>query len=90
MDRHDERKDHDTDDAAGTRSGDVLGLSGSPVPKHPDDPSASDDPASAARRRERMRSEEEATRREDPDLHHKGATGIDMGAGGEGTDISGR
>jgi hypothetical protein len=90
MDRHDERKPHDTDDAADRRSGDVLGLGGSPVPKRPGDPTASDDPASAARRRERMRSEEAATRREDPDLHHKGATGIDMGAGGEGTDVSGR
>lgn len=90
MDRQDEAKERETDAAADVQSGDVLGLSGSPVPKMPGDPSASDDPESAARRRERMRSEEEATRREDPDLHHKGATGIDMGAGGEGTDVSGR
>ena len=90
MDRHDEAKNVDTTDADETRTGEVLGLGGSPVPKMPGDPSASSDPASAARRRERMRSEEEAAPREDPDLHHKGATGIDMGSGGEGTDVSGK
>lgn len=90
MDRHDEAKDRDTDGTSETRAGEVLGLGGAPVPKNPGDPSASDDPESAAKRRARMRSEEEATRRDDPDLHHKGATGIDMGAGGEGTDVSGR
>ena len=93
MDRHDEAKHVNidrTEDAAEPRAGEVLGLGGSPVPKMPGDPSASKDPASAARRRERMREDEGATRREDPDLQHKGATGIDMGSGGEGTDVSGR
>jgi hypothetical protein len=90
MDRYDESKrvnDSDEDSPAG-RNTDILGLGGSPVPKMPGDPSAADDPESVRQRRERVRaSEESPLRSEDADKH--GATGIDMGAGGQGTDLSG-
>ena len=90
MDRQDAAKRADRgEEPEEARAGEVLGLGGSPVPKEPGDPSASSDPAAAARRRERMREDETTVRQRDPDLQHKGATGIDMGAGGEGTDVSG-
>ena len=90
MDRFDEKKDReDADEMA--RAGDVLGLGGGPVPKTADDPTASNDPESIARRHERAREEEETltSRRDDPYRQSPGATGIDMGAGGRGTDVSG-
>jgi hypothetical protein len=93
MDRYDEAKDRQTDDVATddtTRAGDVLGLGGAPVPKAPSDPTTAHDPESVARRRERALGEEEPARGEDPDRQRSGATGIDMGAGGEGTHVSGK
>jgi hypothetical protein len=91
MDRYDERKDErDTDEvSSSSRSNDILGLSGSPVPKMPGDPSASDDPESVRRRRERAMESEESLSHEDADRQRSGATGIDMGAGGQGTHVSG-
>ena len=91
MDRHDEsRHVNDTDESqAPSQTGDVLGLGGSPVPKMPGDPSASSDPESAGRRRERAREDEEPLSRQESD-QHAGATGIDMGSGGQGTDITER
>ena len=91
MDRHDESRDvNDMDESpAPTQTGDVLGLGGSPVPKMPGDPSASSDPESARRRRERALDNEESLSREEGE-QHTGATGIDMGSGGQGTDITGR
>jgi hypothetical protein len=88
MDRYDEKNDRD-DVAEVERKGDVLGLGGGPVPKTPGDPSASEDLDSAMRRRERAREEEETltSQREDPYRQTPGATGIDMGAGGSGTDV---
>jgi hypothetical protein len=69
----------------------ILGLGGAPVPKEPGDPSAEHDPESVARRRSRMREEEaETVQTEDPDRQRSGATGIDMGSGGQGTHISGK
>ena len=93
MDRYDETRDQRTDDVDADdtlRSGDVLGLGGAAVPKMPGDPSASNDPESVARRRERALGEDEPTRTEDPDRQRSGATGIDMGAGGQGTHVSGK
>ena len=93
MDRYDEVRDRRTDDVETddtARSGDVLGLGGSVVPKAPGDPSASDDPESVARRRERALGEDEPRRNEDPDRQRSGATGIDMGSGGQGTHVSGK
>ena len=94
MDRHDEaieRDTHETDDRTEARTGDVLGLGGSPIPKEPGDPSASNDPKSVAQRRERAFGGEDKplAPHEDPYKQHHGATGIDMGSGGQGTDLSG-
>jgi hypothetical protein len=93
MDRSDERRSvNDTEETSATfREGDVLGLGGSTVPKAPGDPATSDDPESLRRRRERaMGSDEESRlRHEDPDRQRSGATGIDMGSGGQGTHVSG-
>lgn len=78
--------DHETDDKI--TSG-ILGISNSPVPKAPGDPTTSHDEESVAQRRARMR--EGALEPATPDTndeHGPGATGIDMGAGGEGTGIS--
>jgi hypothetical protein len=71
------------------RTGDVLGLGGAAVPKTPGDPSASSDPESVRRRRSRGMGTEADPQieREDPYKPGKGATGIDMGAAGSGTDI---
>lgn len=67
----------------------ILGLGGAPVPKSPDDPVTEHDPESEARRRARMREgATERIQREDPDRQRSGATGIDMGAGGQGTHIN--
>jgi len=96
MDRYDERDSaNDTDDVrasdASSSEGDVLGLGGSVVPKAPGDPTTSYDPESVRKRRERARSDEESpVRREDPDRQRSGATGIDMGSGGQGTHVSGK
>jgi hypothetical protein len=92
MDRYDEKKDRRDEDEV-ERTGDVLGLGGAAVPKSPGDPTSSRDPESMARRRERALEDEDADRlasnREDPYRRSAGATGIDMGAGGRGTDVSG-
>jgi hypothetical protein len=69
----------------------ILGLGGEPVPKEPGDPSAEHDPESVARRRARMREDgEETVQTEDPNRQRSGATGIDMGSGGQGTHVSGK
>ena len=92
MDRYDEAKhDRTVDDAtpAGPE-GDVLGITHAPVPKSPGDPSASDDPESVRRRRERAAGEGEERLSDRPGSSGgHGATGIDMGYGGTGTDVSG-
>jgi hypothetical protein len=66
----------------------ILGLGGSPVPKDENDPVASADEESVQRRRDRLH-EGEVTGTGAAE-RKPGATGIDMGAGGEGTDVSGR
>ena len=67
----------------------VLGLGGAPVPKVPGDPVAEDTEEARAQRRARMRAGEAEASLADKtdDTPRKGATGIDMGAGGEGTGI---
>jgi hypothetical protein len=89
MDRYDDkdtRHAHPTDDDTEKRAGDVLGLGGAVVPKSPADPTTEYDEESIARRRERaIHSDDTVTR---PSAERSsGATGIDMGAGGSGTDI---
>jgi hypothetical protein len=91
MDRFDEAKRDriDADDTTPAREGDVLGLGGAAVPKTPGDPTTEYDAESVAQRRARARAgeeEETTSASEDPD-QHAGATGIDMGSGGEGTHI---
>ena len=67
----------------------ILGLGGAPVPKDADDPTTEHDAQSDARRRARMREDmDEQVQTENRDRQHSGATGIDMGAGGEGTGVS--
>lgn len=68
----------------------ILGLGGSPVPKAPTDPVTEYDEESVARRRGRMSEEPETVTPEDPDRQRSGATGIDMGSGGQGTHLSGK
>ena len=69
----------------------VLGLGGTDVPKSPADPTTEYDEESIAKRRNRMAgTDEEPTTREDPDRQRSGATGIDMGSGGQGTHVSGK
>lgn len=90
MDRYDEKRDRNDADELGSREGDVLGLGGSSVPKSPGDPSVSNDPESVRRRRMRGKdTEAEGVRDDDPYRQSNGAAGIDMGAGGRGTDVSG-
>jgi hypothetical protein len=71
-----------------------LGLAGSPVtPDAPEHLRASNDPDEAKRRRDRAMSAENDTPRDpmaDVNRDHKGATGIDMGAGGHNTQVSDR
>ena len=90
MDRYDEKRDRNDADELVSREGDVLGLGGSSVPKSPGDPSVSNDPESIRRRRMRAKdTEAEGVRDDDPYRQSNGAAGIDMGAGGRGTDVSG-
>jgi hypothetical protein len=86
MDRSDERKDN--------RSGDVLGLGGASIggpEKEPNEPRAHAVDEDQQRRRQRMsEGADEVTPggAESGGVHRgSGATGIDMGAGGEGTDV---
>lgn len=82
MDRSDERKDN--------RSGDVLGLGGTP-PRKSDDRTRAYSTEEEAQRRRRMNegADELAPGASDTTNARRGAgaTGIDMGAGGEGTDV---
>ena len=59
------------------------------MPKAPDDPTPDNDPESVARRRERASGLEDpgVAERDNTLPRGKGATGIDMGAGGTGTGI---
>jgi hypothetical protein len=64
----------------------VLGIGGSVVPKSPGDPTTEYDPKSVQQRHRRAM-HDEVVRQPSDDQH--GATGIDMGSGGHGTDVSG-
>jgi len=92
MDRHDEDFDEKEEKY---RQGDVLGIGKDVVQTAADRAvgGASDDPAEVRRRRERAGmgpdADDRTTSGADDILKHrgKGATGIDMGAGGSGHDI---
>ncbi len=78
--------DMPSDDDMPTRQGDILGLGGAVVPKDANDPSTEYDEESIARRRARSAPLDEPTA--DRNMSRgAGATGIDMGSGGNGTDI---
>ena len=67
----------------------ILGLGGAPVPKAPGDPTTDYDEDAVAQRRARMRQGEAEDLADDSsDQPGPGATGIDMGAGGHGTDVT--
>lgn len=69
----------------------ILGLGGAAVPKDSTDPVTEYDEDSVSRRRGRMiEGETETITPEDPDRQRSGATGIDMGSGGQGTHLSGK
>jgi hypothetical protein len=68
----------------------ILGLGGAAVPKTPGDPSTEYDAESVAQRRARMHQGEAEADEDRGDQSGPGATGIDMGAGGDGTDLSGK
>jgi len=89
MDERDRKHDDNREDL-----GNPLGIAGTPVtPDAPEHLRASNDPEEARRRRDRALSAESDTRHDplaDVNRDHKGATGIDMGAGGHNTQISDR
>jgi len=68
----------------------ILGLGGAAVPKEPGDPTTEFDAESVAQRRARMHQGEAEDAERDDDQSGPGATGIDMGSGGDGTDLSGK
>jgi hypothetical protein len=68
-----------------TREGDILGLGNIVPPKSPVDPSTTFDDEAVARRPTRIIEGELDGRSELP--RSKGATGIDVGSGGTGTDL---
>ena len=80
------RESDSRDEDMPKREGDILGLGGAVVPKSSADQTTEYDEESVARRRARSAGmDEPAGTRE---LHRgKGATGIDMGSGGDGTDL---
>jgi hypothetical protein len=89
MDRYDEKdatRVRSTDDRTPDREGDVLGLGGAAVPKTPGDPTTEYDEESIAQRRRRATGVDEPVSTPETS-RSSGATGIDMGAGGSGTDI---
>ena len=70
------------------REGDVLGLGGTVVPKSSTDPQTEFDEVSEAQRHARARGESDEERGTETAFRRtSGATGIDMGAGGTGTDV---
>lgn len=83
---HDKSK-HDHTDNEPQRQGDILGLGGAAVPKSSVDPSTEYDEESIDQRHVRSRGEDEERREDTAFKHGAGATGIDMGAGGTGTDV---
>ena len=89
MEKPDRKRKPDTSD---TDLESPLGIAGSPVtPDAPEHMRASNEEDEARRRRQRGLSAENDTPRDplaDVNRDHKGATGIDMGAGGHDTQIS--
>ena len=85
-DTRDRDRIHSEKDDEPVREGDVLGLGGIDVPRTPSDPTTEFDEESRARRRARAMAEDELNR-DTGSSRTPGATGIDMGSGGSGTDV---
>jgi hypothetical protein len=77
----DNKTKHDRDDDEPVRQGDILGLGGAVVPKSQEDKRTSTNTGESTSLDDDEQSRETAYRRT------PGATGIDMGAGGSGTDV---
>ena len=83
---HDKKK-HDRTDDEPVRQGDILGLGGAAVPKSPADSMTSSERISGVGSRSIRDAEDESNERDTAFKRRPGATGIDMGAGGTGTDV---
>ena len=85
---HDESKRDDVDEVAPVREGDVLGLGGTAVPKDPADRTAerTGDPEGRGQMGVLGETEDEPNKKS-AFRRSSGATGIDMGVGGSGTDL---
>ncbi len=77
----DDKVKQDRNDDEPVRAGDILGLGGAAVPKSPADKTSERSEQHGALLDEDERNRQSAYRRS------PGATGIDMGAGGSGTDV---
>ena len=83
----DKKRKRDRNDDEPVREGDILGLGGVVPPKSSNEPSTSFE-KDVTRNSESTREEDEDMRQGDTAYKRSsGATGIDMGAGGSGTDV---
>jgi hypothetical protein len=83
----DNKTKRDRNDDEPVREGDILGLGGALPPKSSNEPSTSFE-KDVTRNSESIREEDEDLRQGDTaDKRSLGATGIDMGSGGSGTDV---
>jgi hypothetical protein len=84
---NDDRTRRDRDEDEPRREGDILGLGGATPPRSSTDPATSFE-HDVTRNSESIRDEDEDMREGDTAFKRSpGATGIDMGAGGSGTDV---
>jgi hypothetical protein len=83
----DSRNKRNADDEP-VRQGDILGLGGAAVPKAPEDTNTSfERSGELGSESTREEEHEEQSRRDSAYRRSSGATGIDMGSGGSGTDV---
>jgi hypothetical protein len=78
----DKKVERDRNDDEPVRAGDILGLGGAAVPKSPADKTPERPGAHGA-----LNDEDDELNRDSAFRRSPGATGIDMGAGGSGTDV---
>ena len=83
-----DKTDRDRSEDEPQRQGDILGLGGAAIPKTSSDPHAEQDEESIAQHHSRSRGEDDDRDSQTTAFQRRaGATGIDMGAGGTGTDV---
>ena len=78
----DNKTKRDRSDDEPVREGDILGLGGAAVPKSP-----ADKTSERSGEHEALHDEDDEGKRDSAYRRSPGATGIDMGAGGSGTDV---